>query len=258
MRHSPSRAFSLVEILIVIAVVAVLLSLLLPSISMARELARRTRCQANLRTLIISSIAMSNDNKGVVPYGAYGTGSQCSFYGPTRKDLYDDYGASNPLLWWCPSGIYRDEPDKWLYYKLPKWYMDETFNPSGLSWSNLSVQNNNRDRTGYAYFVGPGRGHASNATPYYDMPYLNKFRLSPSPSTRIVWADPLKAPGLGNGGGGVWTVPSNTHDTKWNYQPLGSNNAMVDGHVEWRKYIFGVTTNWWGASEGAAQYYIYR
>jgi prepilin-type N-terminal cleavage/methylation domain-containing protein len=258
MPRSNVRGFSLVELLVVISIVAVMMSMLLPAVYQARERARRTKCQANLRMLIISSTIMSNDNKGNVPYGGYGSGSQCSFFGPTRKQLYDNYGASNPLLWWCPTGIFRSEPTKWLYYKTPDWYSDESYTASGLGWSTVSVENNNRDRTGYAYFVGPGRGLSGASNAVYDMPGLSKFPLCPKPSTRIVWADPLQAPGINNNGGAIWTVPANTHDNNGNIQPEGSHNAMVDGHVEWRKYVWNVNTNYWGASAGAGQYFIYK
>lgn len=47
----PRRAFTIVELMVSIAVISVLLALILPAVQSAREAARRTHCRSNLRQL---------------------------------------------------------------------------------------------------------------------------------------------------------------------------------------------------------------
>jgi prepilin-type N-terminal cleavage/methylation domain-containing protein len=62
------RGFSLVELLVVIAVVALLAAIILPSLTRAREYARNIVCINNLRQIGIGCLVFATDNKGVLPY----------------------------------------------------------------------------------------------------------------------------------------------------------------------------------------------
>ena len=70
--HSGSRrrirGFTLLELLIVIAIIAILIALLLPSVQQAREAARRTQCRNNLMNIGLG-LRTYNQAHGVLPPG---------------------------------------------------------------------------------------------------------------------------------------------------------------------------------------------
>jgi len=64
------RAFSLIELLVVISIIAVLAGMLLPAVGLVRNAARTTACASNLRQLGLVTATYANDSQGLLPVGA--------------------------------------------------------------------------------------------------------------------------------------------------------------------------------------------
>ena len=70
-RHTRSSGFTLVELLVVVTLIALLISILLPSLSAVRNRAKRTSCASNLRQIGLGIQSYLHDNNGHLPFASY-------------------------------------------------------------------------------------------------------------------------------------------------------------------------------------------
>ena len=92
------KAFSLIELLVVVAIIAVLAGMVMVAVALVRDGARALRCANNLRQCHLSILAYAQDWEGSLPIGQYWT------------------GGSNDTDWWTvvssyhgnQSGVYAD------------------------------------------------------------------------------------------------------------------------------------------------------
>src|SRR5690349_19983864 len=71
--HLPRRAFTLVVLLVVIAIIGVLVALLLPAVVNAREDSRRVRCTAYLHGFAVVPRVYANECLGRLPIQGSGS-----------------------------------------------------------------------------------------------------------------------------------------------------------------------------------------
>jgi len=97
-----TRAFTLVELLVVIGIIAALIAILLPVLSGVQSRARDLKCKSNLRSICQALIGYASENKGSMPYAFYwNRGDPVSFSeAPDNAGSSGDPQNTHPFISW--------------------------------------------------------------------------------------------------------------------------------------------------------------
>jgi prepilin-type N-terminal cleavage/methylation domain-containing protein/prepilin-type processing-associated H-X9-DG protein len=147
------KGFTLIELLVVVAIIALLISILLPSLADAREQAKRTKCSANLHAIGLGVLNCQTENKGFGPTWDDGAlvGNNNDVMLTWIDVLYDLNYIGNVEVTFCPT-------DK---------RMDEAMAARGAGWAFAAV-----DRFGVGAPKRPGvrTSFAINALMHWNWP----------------------------------------------------------------------------------------
>lgn len=126
MNHFRHRAFTLVELLVVVGIISVLIAILLPALNRARESAKRVACGSNLRQTVLAMQLYAQDNRNAIPIG-YWSGKQHNFlmylnepgfltapnamHYPILGRLVQSGILKDPRVMYCPS----ETDSEWQY-----------------------------------------------------------------------------------------------------------------------------------------------
>ena len=94
------RAFSLIELLVVISIIALLIAILLPALGSARASARSVQCLSNARQLSTAVYTFAADNDGAIVGGYIRNGAGAE--GPQWAVAYEDYYGDSDDVLRCP------------------------------------------------------------------------------------------------------------------------------------------------------------
>ena len=217
------KGFTLIELLVVVGIIAVLISILLPSLGRARKQAQAVNCLSNLRQFGNANQMFLNDNKQTMPFTNWGP--TASWPNAKAGWLYEAPVTKDPNL--VKTGVYWPYIKSLGIYHCPTHQLDATYG-SGVTDKLTSYLMNGAISSGGTLQTVQGKSYAT-------LHKVNKFK----PDDIMMWEADER-------GGSAWNDGASFPGETWVFDikhPYalglaarhGKTAAIlrVDGGAEW-------------------------
>jgi len=278
--QSRLRAFSLVELMIVITIVSTMVAILLPAIGRAKQQAIKIVCAGNYRQLIVASNAFAADNRDAIPWLNTGSLGTLGYGGPhdtaaasIKNNELCQFSANYLNSPWTVSNGRFNLPkvmvDPGLPVGAPRQYHGTTsvYRPAMGSVGFYGDPADGGTVLGFGSFIGlylngtsgagsnggmNGRWSKRNLTlGYHGAPVTSdlvriRFQDIRFPSADIHFLDLTACNSANASSVRIWSTPHPTPTGR----AEGSNQGYFDGSVEWcdlktMRYLYQPASPWY-------------
>lgn len=221
------RGFTLIEVLVVVAIIALLVAILLPSLSAARRQAKTTACAVNLRTISQALIFYLEANQDVIPAAGAGGFELLHKYVQRLSTTY-----STPYSPWLSKA-----PD--VANVGISWYLcpgDEIPHVTGEVWQTLPSGEKKKCQYCVSYGLNTDLSYARRPSGKDDPGVLRKMSSVARPASIVSYCD---AGDDDINGANTWVLTESTdvyNQTEFEvHHKTGGNFLFCDGHVSYYK-----------------------